>query len=313
MNKIEMCIQAINTIAKDPDGINEETVRELKDNFEIIFSDDKYFQKYRPTEYYLQTHYYYQQLFKLIKQDEPFNEKKVFAYENLFPSKWGRRQLINFIIECFYEDGNVEKMKEYIPKLAETETEYQGYRKLLNFYATKGNLKDFLSILKDCKPRESPKSEIEEGKMLLIENYAVNNGLAAAVELCKNKVFGAKYLFSALLPIAKKVGYIETKKLFLTNESFRQPEFNTYERILVESYEADHSIHERADIYKEIYELIDSIDKTIKCGDFKLRDGLLLDLASCLQRDDEQKYEKRIMQCRKSIKNNSLKRELDSK
>jgi len=148
--------------------------------------------------------------------------------------------------------------------------------------------------------------------MLLIENYAANNGLEAAVELCKNKVFGSKYLFSALLPIAKQIGYIETKKIFSTNESFRQPEFRTYERILMETYGADNFIHEREDIYKEIYELTDNIDKTIKWGDFKLRDFLLLDLASCLQRDDSQKYEKRIMQCRKAIKNSSLKRELDS-
>ena len=312
MNKIEMCIQAINTIAKDPDGTNEETVRQLKDNFEIIFSDDEYFQKYRPTKYYLQTHYYYQQLFEFVKQEEPFDEKKVFAYRNLLPDKWGRRNLTNFLIEYFYESGNADKMKEYISNLAETETEYKGYRMLLKFYATKGSLKDFLSILKDCKPKQGPKSQIEESKMLLIENYAANNGLEAAVELCKNKVFGSKYLFSALLPIAKQIGYIETKKIFSTNESFRQPEFRTYERILMETYGADNFIHEREDIYKEIYELTDNIDKTIKWGDFKLRDFLLLDLASCLQRDDSQKYEKRIMQCRKAIKNSSLKRELDS-
>ena len=312
MNKIEMCIQAINTIAKDPDGADEETVRELKDNFEIIFSDDEYFQKYRPTKYYLQAHDYYQKLFRLLKQEEPFDDKKIFAYGNLLPGKWGRRKLTDFIIDCFYESGNMEKMKEYIPKLAETETDYQGYRKLLKFYATKGRLEDSLSILKDCKPKESPKSQIEECKRLLIENFAANNGLEAAVELCGNKVFGAKYLFNALLPTARQIGYIGTQRLFFANKRFRQPEFRTYELVLMESYEADSSIHEREDIYQEIYELIDSIDKIIKWGDFKLRDWLLLKLASCLQRDDHQKYEKRITQCRKAIRNNSLKRELDS-
>ncbi|WP_157986707.1 hypothetical protein [Chitinophaga alhagiae] len=218
--------------------------------------------------------------------------------------------LKHIITNCVKLD-NIKAAEQFIPHFRKTrifkeEDNFdRGYLIILKYYALQGDPDNFFGYFKQSRPAIN-KSEVNEAKEILVERYTIKNGIEAALSLCAHKNLGEKYCFNALQAIADSGGYTELKGIFDKFPGLKQPETETELRILTQAWSKAKQQHVPVDDdYDSLFERIKNIDKKLRWGDFRLQDGLFLDLGMASNDNPV-----RVKQCKKAIKNASLKKEL---
>ena len=182
-----------------------------------------------------------------------------------------------------------------------------GYLIILRHYAAQGNADQFFNYFKLAEPRKN-KSELADLKSFLVESFASNHDIAAAINLCKHKNLGEKYYSSALFAFAKTGKYAELKAIFEKHPELKQPENEAELALLSTAYLAAKKNNTPiADDFDHLFEGALHVDRKIKSGAATLQDAVLLNLGIA-----EINHPERREKCRKAIKNNSIKKELSS-
>ncbi|NHN30855.1 hypothetical protein [Paenibacillus agricola] len=220
--------------------------------------------------------------------------------------------LVLYLIEKLVSEQKIQESYTYIEHLPvlqffkKEDTKYKGYRVLLKYYAELPDVNMFMELLKKSQTIKQ-KHEIESCKWTLVERTSEISGWEASIQLCQHKKIGDKYIRAALTPITETWAYSKVYQLFEKHPELDSDKTHTRLQILMKTYsqnaKSDPSIE--ALEFEKLFEEVKQIDPALKWGDFRLRDGLLMDLG--LSSHNKAK----ITLCRKTIKNNALKKELN--
>lgn len=218
------------------------------------------------------------------------------------------------IISNFVVQDDIESAIKYIPNFRETTIWKKednldlGYLIILNYYARKGDAKNFLKYFKLSKP-SSNRGKITDAKSLLVKRFTLQNKIENSIALCSHKNLGSNFYYSILMAFAEKGEYQELKTIFLKYPMLKQAEKETELTILVQAYsEAKNKNIRVDDDFEILFNRTKQVDRKLKCGDVKLQDSIFLDLGMASSDNKE-----RVILCRKAIKNNFLKKALGTK
>jgi hypothetical protein len=181
-----------------------------------------------------------------------------------------------------------------------------GYRIIAGYHARRGESAEFFKLFKLCDP-SSGRYEMGLLKAELVEGVCRRDGIEAAVAVCGHRNIGGQYYFNALRVYAEKGDYAKLKAIFAKYPQLKQPESETELNILaLACMEARGKGLKVDDDFEELFKRAIEVDPKLKWGDVRLRDSILLDLGMAYRDNRE-----RRMRCRKAIKNNWLRKELD--
>ncbi len=253
-------------------------------------------------------------MFLLLCDAANYSEKDILNFIQQLDDNIIYNHIIKHIITNFVEVEDIDAALEYIPHFRTTvifkkeDNRDKGYLIILKHYAKKGDDKNFFKYFKLCEPRKN-RTEIADSKSWLIASYCANNSIEDALQLCKHKNLGKKFLPSVLHPFAEKGCYQELKAIFEKHPELKQPEIETELNILAEAYQvAKKNNIQVDDDFEQLFDRALQVDRKLRAGDVKLQDSILLILGLASLGNQE-----RVLKCKKAIKNNSLKRELPSK
>jgi hypothetical protein len=215
---------------------------------------------------------------------------------------------IIFLIEKAVERGDLIMAKDLILNLPDEKdgpARYQGERLILRYYAANNDLVGFKESLKKSKPNSWPKNDVIDSKKIMIENYSRVNDFNAGIELCKTKIFGSKFSLDTLQWKVPGISLNQIAEILESNSIYTDFEPNIKAILFVKHFNSRQlTIHEK-DFQLTLNEIM-KVDVSIKFGDGRLRDGLLCDLGSSTLNHNQ------ILECKKHIKANFYKRELNS-
>jgi len=249
----------------------------------------------------------------VIFHSENFSTEVMFSYAQSIDDAIIYNHVLLHIIEDMVAMDKINEAKSYIPFFKTTHifkeenNQHDGYRIILRYYAQKGDVDGFFNIFKLCEPRKD-RHEIESYKEMLVESVCSEHGIEAAITLCKHKNIGERYWINALNVFAEKGAYEKLKSIFSQYPELKQPEKETELKVLTKSYlEAIRQKIKVDDDFEVLFQRADKVDPKMKWGDFRLRDSILFDLGLASKGNQE-----RVVRCRKAIKNNSIKGELNA-
>jgi hypothetical protein len=219
--------------------------------------------------------------------------------------------ILEHIISNLAEKNDISRALQFIPNFRTT-TIFQeennrdrGYLILLRYYAAQGDPTLFFNYFKLAEPRKN-KTELANLKSYLVESFAKKRSLMEAIELCKHKNLGEKYYSSALFGFAKTGKYAELKSVFEKHPELKQTE--TELGLLSTAYlEAKKNKYLIEDDFDSLFERALMLSRKIKSGAATLQDAVLFDLGLA-----EYENKERREKCRKAIKSNSIKKELNA-
>lgn len=213
-----------------------------------------------------------------------------------------------FIIETAINRGDVDYAESLIDQLIDREdyqTKYRGYRLILKHYANIGDIDNFRKYLKLSLPGKSPKGEIAEFKQNMISTFSTKNGIDAGLTLCNDKVFGSKFSFSVIASQPHKHNLDELDNILDRYPVILECEPNA-KAILYTKHFANKNEKSISDKdFERVLSEITKVDKSIKWGDGRLKDGLLCDLGTATNQKEQ------IIACKNLITAPFYKKELN--
>jgi hypothetical protein len=222
--------------------------------------------------------------------------------------------VLEHILENLVELEEIEKAEKYIPHFKTTrifkeENNFDlGYRIILRHYAKQADVDNFFKTFKLCEPRKD-RYDMDLIKMLLVKACTEKHGIETALQLCNHKNIGERYFYYALSVFAEKGEYEKLKSLFIQYPQLKQPEQETELKILAQAYietaKDGFELDDRE--FEDLFNRALQVNPKLKWGDARLRDSILFDLALASKNNKD-----RAIRCRKAIKNNWLKKELNS-
>jgi len=222
--------------------------------------------------------------------------------------------ILEHIISNLVAKKDVENGLKFIPNFRTTtifreeNNQDNGYLIILRYYAAQGDPINFFSHFKLAEPSKN-KSELAELKAFLVESFAEKHTIEEAINLCKHKNLGKKFLINALNSFAKTGKYHELIDIFAKYPELRQLENETELSVLSTCYfVAKKNEFLIADDFDVLFERALNLDRKIKSGVASLQDAVLFNLGSA-----EYENKERREKCRKAIKNNSIKKEFDGR
>jgi hypothetical protein len=193
----------------------------------------------------------------------------------------------------------------------EIDYRYEGYRTLMRISAQRGDSMYFFKLWPKCNARIE-KQEIEDLKSSLVANMSRVHGETAALQLLDNTKIGMKYLNHIFTPLIDG-GYYERLLKFLRDHTELTEQFAggalelRVKAFCVSQQKKLSSPQTPSFLFRQLFDEVYALDPNFKQGAAKLRDALLYELGNA---SDDERY---IKACAKAIKNNSIKRELNSK
>ena len=225
------------------------------------------------------------------KIDIKLANKYVNQIQNFYTRNWLKIDLV----KQSTEQKNIkiaEQITSEIPDEDSGPGQYLAHRHILEYYASVGDIRNFISKTKQSKLGKFPRYGIEAYKYKLIEGIAKKDGIHKAFEIIEDKYFEKTSSISILRWKAHELSIEEIDNYL-----------KIYPRILNETSTAKadlYVLHFREQGYvaipQEVFEKtlteILKTDKDAKCGDLRCRDALLIDLgASTL-------YKKQALECK---------------
>ncbi|MBJ2157770.1 hypothetical protein [Variovorax sp. IB41] len=205
-------------------------------------------------------------------------------------------------------EGDMARVEEEITPRLRPDMAHRADRVLLMEYARRGDVDAFLRKHKKASQRQE-RHTLLDARALLVEQMATQQGLDAALRFSEaTQGFGDSYRAAAMRTYAATVDVATMRAWIAAHATLFATAPGLEEELLVTAYAKGprpDSIDDD-DPFDELFARVDAIDKSLRHGDARLRDGLLLDLGIAVGPGA------RRLQCRKKIGNASIKRELDS-
>ena len=251
-----------------------------------------------------------QQLFINEKLDEKQMLKVILDVNNDIGKKHLFISLLKYMknlkkwssMEYYIEQMPIYKANSYQKK--DKPTSAFGYQIRIYEFIYNADFNKFKIYYKKCLPAVH-KSEIKGIKSDFIVNYSKDKGVKEAIALTKKAPF-KNFELDALYPQVNILSY--TKMLDVINEhqeALSKQKSAIKERLLVDTLKAEFNKGNYNEKYFfEVYEMVQKMDRKERWGDFKLKDALFFDLGESTKNLDL------IINCRKEIKHNILKKEL---
>lgn len=322
-HSINLCIQAINnsgdgldtevldairSIAELPYkgtglGIGREGYRGYRSSYEDIL---KRFIEKKTINHSLN----WESALLLLYDADGFSESEILSSAKNIEDDIIYNHILEHVISNLAAKNDIERACSFIPNFRTTtifkkeNNLDKGYLILLRHYAAQGDATQFFNYFKLAEPAKN-KSEIAELKSYLVESFTAKNGIADALKLCTHKNLGPKFHANALLAFARTGKYEELKSIF---EQYPELKHNETELSMLSTayYQAKKNKFEVEDDFESLFKRALQLDRKIKYGDIKMQDAVLFDLGLA-EFDNKERREK----CRKAIKNNSIKKELN--
>ena len=322
-HSIDLCIQAINNSG---DGLDSEVLEAIRSIAELPYKGTglgigrEGYRGYRSSYEDLLKRFIerktidsslgWESALLLLYEADGFSEQEILSSAKNIEDDIIYNHILEHVISNLAAKADIEAACSFIPNFRTTNIFKQesnldnGYLILLRHYAGKGDATRFFNYFKLAEPAKN-KSEIAELKSYLVESFAAKNGIAEALKLCTHKNLGEKYRADALLAFAKTGKYTELKSIF---EQYPELKHNETQLGLLSTayYQAKKNKFEVEDDFENLFERALQLDRKIKYGDIKMQDAVLFDLGLA-EFDNKVRREK----CRKAIKNNSIKKELN--
>ncbi len=218
-----------------------------------------------------------------------------------------KNHMLIMLIKLALQRGEIDKGLSYIDELDEErfETKHHGYRVVLDYYAEIGELKEFKKYLKLAKPAKSPRHNVSSAKSKLISKYSEKNGIDKAIDLLNDKIFGWKFSYATIESQAHKLSLKKIEKILDKHPQFYEHDQYIKPWLFVCHYSNQRPVEISDKDFKEIIELIMTVDKSIKRGDGRFRDYMLYDIGGSVS------DLKQINECKKNIVAPFYKRELN--
>lgn len=207
-------------------------------------------------------------------------------------------------------EGEMTRVEQEITPRLRPDMAHRADRVLLMEYARRGDAEGFLRKHKKASQRQE-RHTLVDARELLVEQVAARQGVDAALRLCDEaKGFGESYRATAMRSYADTASVEAMRAWIAAHAALFASAPGLEEELLVRAYakgprpgdgDADGS-----DPFDELFAKVDALDKSLRAGDARLRDSLLLDLGMAVGPGP------RRLLCRKKIGNASIKRELDS-
>ncbi|GGZ94579.1 hypothetical protein [Algibacter mikhailovii] len=218
-----------------------------------------------------------------------------------------KNHMLIYLIEIALSREEVKIAEHYINELStlEQNSMHHGYRKFLDYYATKGSYQEFKNYLKLSKPAKPPRNIIDSSKTKFISKYSEINGIEKGVTIINDKIFGWKYCYALIEKQAHNYSLKEIEKFlnkypkFVEHDQYIKPWFF----VLHYSNQRPTEISDKE--FNELLELIMTVDKSLKRGDGRLRDYMLFDIGGSVSDLNQ------INECKKNIIAPFYKRELN--
>ncbi|RWW91784.1 hypothetical protein [Flavobacterium cerinum] len=322
-HSVKLCIQAINNSG---DGLDAEVLDAIRSIAELPYKGTGLgigrggYRGYKPSYEDLLKRFIerktinssldWESALLLLYDAGGFSESEILSSAKSIEDDIIFNHILEHVISNLAAKNDIEMACSFIPNFRTTTIFKEennldsGYLILLCHYASLGDATHFFNYFKLAEPAKN-KSEIAELKSYLVESFAAKNGIADALKLCAHKNLGAKYHSNALLAFAKTGKYAELKSIF---DQYPELKHNETELGLLSTayYQAKKNKFVVDDDFESLFERALQLDRKIKYGDIKMQDAVLFDL--CLAEfDNKERREK----CRKAIKNNSIKKELN--
>ncbi len=230
------------------------------------------------------------------------NDQLIQVLQFLEDRIW-RRNVVLLAIDNSINDRNIDEVNDLIDKM-DSEYRYEGYRKLLAFYAKKGDVKAYKAALKKCDKRKN-KQELHKIENELVCAVSAIEGFEAALKLVPEGNYWLTYLaVKARFAKDTQNTILDLINTYLKNEQGRFIEA----KIEFLKYQSENSILD-LELTKSLIESIKAIDAKIRVAgtQYTLRQLSLWRLGSVLIEAQE------FDECRNVIKvmgNSSSKKEL---
>lgn len=260
--------------------------------------------------YFLDYIHRLQQLFT----NEKLDDKQMLEVILRVDSDIGKKHLFINLLEYMKEHEKWSDMEYYIEQMPvykssssdekDEPTSAYGYQIRIYEYINNADLNKFKFYYKKCLPAKH-KYEMKDIKADFISNYSKQKGVEAAIELTKKAPF-KNFEFNVLTPQVNILSYPKMFQLINEYEEILNKQKSAIkERLLVDTLKAEFNRGNYNEKYfLDVYEMIKKMDRKERWGDFKLKDVLFFDLG------ESTKNLELIINCRKEIKHNLLKKEL---
>lgn len=207
-------------------------------------------------------------------------------------------------------EGEMARVEQEITPRLRPDMAYRADRVLLMEYARRGDADGFLLKHKKASQRQE-RHTLVDARNLLVEQVAAKQGIDAALRLCEEaKGFGESYCATAMRSYAATASVEAMRAWIAAHPALFASTPGLEEELLVRAYakgpRAENASDDDSDPFDELFAKVDALDKSLRAGDARLRDALLLDLGMAAGPGP------RRLLCRKKIGNASIKRELDS-
>ena len=205
-------------------------------------------------------------------------------------------------------EGEMARIEQEIAPRLRPDMAYRADRVLLMEYARRGDADGFLRKHKKASQRQE-RHTLVDARNLLVEQVAARQGVDAALRLCEEaKGFGESYCAIAMRSYADTASVEAMRTWIDAHPALFASAPGLKEELLVRAYAEGPRAEggDNSDPFDALFASVDALDKSLRHGDARLRDSLLLDLGMAVEPGP------RRLLCRKKIGNASIKRELDS-
>jgi hypothetical protein len=237
---------------------------------------------------------------------------EMLAWTLQVPDEILRGHLLLHIAADLAMQGEMARVDRDIAPRLRSGMAHRADRVLLMQHARNGDAAGFLAKHKKADQRPE-RHTLLDARELLVEQVAARHGLDAALQLCDTaKGFGDNYRATALRAYAGTADLATLRAWIAAHRDMFTAATGTglEEELLVRAYAkaprpAADADGDSSDAFDELLARVDALDKSLRHGDARLRDALLLDLGMAAGPGA------RRLLCRRKIGNASLKRELD--
>src|SRR3990167_2734908 len=219
-----------------------------------------------------------------------------------------RSYTIIHLVEIALRNCEIEQAVQLVEDLPITGMpfgQHIGYRKFLAFYAGVADYEKFRFYLKLSMPGKFPRAEIESCKRIFVSNFSNDFGLAKAIEMCRNKIFGIKYYLSAFKGCIESYSFEDIDNVLLNYPEVLEVDDAARARIYVAKLLKDPVKEIAKGRFDRVIDQLAKMEPSIKSGVMRLRDSLLIYLGSATSSKAQ------IEQCKRLMTSPVAKRELN--
>lgn len=300
IEKMAFIVATINATEKwEPKQFNSSAlVREAY----LLLSNNESLKRDLEREYLLIHNNFCNLNFMLIKYLESKNGNLKVAnlmidyLENYYDRNYDKIELVRYALK----EKNIELAEEIaneIPDEEEGPGQYLAQRIILEYFAANGDIENFKAKMKSAKLGLFPRYGIDKKyKFELVEGFARKNGIIQALKILEDSFFKNVPAISAIKWTVSSLTIDEIDNYLFENPRIENQTEYAKAQLYTEHFSTNGKVKMELMSFEKVFNEILKIDKNHMCGDYRLRDFLLMNFgASILNKSYAEKCKKNII------------------